>query len=194
MSFFICRTYPSHLDLSFIIVLEGEFEPPFSYSQQFKMRSVSRVPRTIRRQFLWKTSSKSSSASGSAPASEPYLTTVITIPSNILILVCRLIFLFFKTFFLTEKTPWVLPIQFLTSLLLPAWSIFSYPTSPSCFDWFVSNFLQPAYAFGGGGGVFGSCSLPKNPIHWFSLISYIFFVAHLFYAVSSPVNDMCERT
>jgi hypothetical protein len=61
-----------------------------------KPRPVSRVPRTISEQFLWKTYSKSSSAFRSAHASEPYLTTVITVAFNILVLVCRLIFLFFQ--------------------------------------------------------------------------------------------------
>ena len=46
---FICRTYPSHLILSFIIALESGIEPHFSYSLLFEMLSVSRVPRTIRR-------------------------------------------------------------------------------------------------------------------------------------------------
>ncbi|XP_065561989.1 uncharacterized protein LOC136028203 [Artemia franciscana] len=61
-------------------------EPHFSYNLLFEVRSVSRVLRTIRRQFLWKTSSKFSSAFWSAHASEPYLATVITVASNILIL------------------------------------------------------------------------------------------------------------
>ena len=105
LSSFIRRTWPSHLNLSFIIAPESGIEPHFSYSLLFEIRSVSRVPRTIRRQFLWKTSSKFSSAFWSVHASEPYLTTVITVASNILILVCRLIFLFFQTFFNCEKTP-----------------------------------------------------------------------------------------
>ena len=106
LSSFIRRTWPSHLNLSFIIALESGIEPHFSYNLLFEIRSVSRVPRTIRRQFHWKTSSKFSSAFRSAHASEPYLTIVITVASNILILVCRLIFLFFQTFFLTvKKTP-----------------------------------------------------------------------------------------
>ena len=105
LSSFIRRTWPSHLNLSFIIAPESGIEPHFSYNLLFEIRSVSRVPRTIRRQFLWKTSSKFSSAFRSAHASEPYLTTVTTVASNILILVCRLIFLFFQTFFNCEKTP-----------------------------------------------------------------------------------------
>ena len=105
LSSFIRRTWLSHLNLSFIIAPESGIEPHFSYNLLFEIRSVSRVPRTIRRQFLWKTSSKFSSAFRSAHASEPYLTTVITIASNILILVCMLIFLFFQTFFYCEKTP-----------------------------------------------------------------------------------------
>ena len=105
LSSFIRRTWPRHLNLSFIIAPESGIEPHFSYNLLFEIRSVSRVPRTIRRQFLWKTSSKFSSAFRSAHASEPYLTTVTTVASNILILVCRLIFLFFQTFFNCEKTP-----------------------------------------------------------------------------------------
>ena len=87
LSSFIRRTWPNHLNLSFIIALESRIEPHITYSLLFEIRSVSRVPRTIRRQFLWKTSSKFSSAFRSAHASEPYLTTVITVASNILILV-----------------------------------------------------------------------------------------------------------
>ena len=105
LSSFIRKTCPSHLNLSFIIALESGIEPHYSYSLLFEIRSVSRVPRKILKQFLWKTSSKSSSAFRSAHASDPYLTTVITVASNILILVCRLIFLFFQTFFNCEKTP-----------------------------------------------------------------------------------------
>ena len=87
LSSFIRRTWPSYLNFSFIIALESGIEPHFSYNLLFEIRSVSWVPRTIRRQFLWKTSSKFSSAFRSAHASEPYLTTVITVASNILILV-----------------------------------------------------------------------------------------------------------
>ena len=99
-SSFIHRTWPSHLNLCFIIALESRTEPHFSYSLLFEIQSVSRAPRTIRRQFLRKTSSKFSSAFRSAYASEPYLTTVITVASNILVLFFRLIFLFFQSFFL----------------------------------------------------------------------------------------------
>ena len=119
LSSFIRRTWPSHLNLSFIIALYSGIEPHFSCNLLFEIRSVSRVPRTIRRQFLGKTSSNFSSAFGSAHASEPYLTTVITVASNILILVCRLIFLFFQTLFNCEKIPWALAILFLTCSLLP---------------------------------------------------------------------------
>jgi len=96
---------PSHLNLSFIVALESVIEPHFSYSLLFEILSVSRVPRTIPSQFLWKMSSKPSSAFRSAHASEPNLTTAITVPSNILILVCRLIFLFFQTFLTVKKQP-----------------------------------------------------------------------------------------
>ena len=79
MSSFIRRTWPSHLNLSFIIAPESRIEPHFSYNLLFEIRSVSRVPRTIRKQFLWKISSKLSSAFRSAHASEPYLTTVTSV-------------------------------------------------------------------------------------------------------------------
>ena len=87
------------LNLTFAITLESGIEPYFSYNLLFEIQSVSRVPRTIRRQFLRKTFSKSSCAFRSAHASESYFTIVVTVASNILILVCRLIFLFFQTFF-----------------------------------------------------------------------------------------------
>ena len=81
------RTCPSHLNLSLIVALESGIESYFSYSLLFKIRSVSRVSTTMCKQFLWKTSSIFPSAFRSAHASEPYLTTVITVPSNILIFV-----------------------------------------------------------------------------------------------------------
>jgi hypothetical protein len=56
---FIRRTSPSHLILSCIIAIESGIETHFSNSLLFKIRSVSRVPRAIRRQFLLKTSIKS---------------------------------------------------------------------------------------------------------------------------------------
>ena len=77
---------PRHLRLCFIIAQESGMEPYFLYSLLFKIWSVSRITRTIRRQFLWKTFSKSSSAFRSVHVSEPYLTTIITTASNILIL------------------------------------------------------------------------------------------------------------
>ena len=104
LSSFIRRTCPNHLNLSFIIALESRNEPHFSYNPLFQMRSVSRIPRIIRKQFLWKTSSKSSSAFRSAHASKLYLTPVITVPSNILILVCRLNFLFFQMTYSSVKS------------------------------------------------------------------------------------------
>ena len=55
LSSFIHRTGPSHLNHSHIIALETGLEPHFSYSQLFEIRSVKRVPKTIRRQLLWKT-------------------------------------------------------------------------------------------------------------------------------------------
>jgi len=95
---YIHKTCPSLLNLSFVVALESEIEPYFSYSLLFETLSVW-VPRTIRRQFSGKTSFKFSSAFQSVHDSEPFLTTVITVASNVLILVCRLIFLFFQTFF-----------------------------------------------------------------------------------------------
>ena len=64
------------------------------------------IPKTIWRQFLWKTYSKSSLVFQSAHTSEPYLTTVISVASIILILVCRSIFLFFQTFSMVKKKWW----------------------------------------------------------------------------------------
>ena len=95
---FIYRTCPRHLNLSVIIALKCWFEPHFLYSLLFEIRSVSQVTRTISRPYIWKTSSKSLSAVRSAHTSEPYLTTVIILPSNIQIIICRIIFLFFQTF------------------------------------------------------------------------------------------------
>jgi hypothetical protein len=69
LSSFIHRMCPSHLNLSLIIALESGIEPHFVYSLLFDIRSVSRVPEAIRRQFLWKTSSKSSKVFRSAHAS-----------------------------------------------------------------------------------------------------------------------------
>ena len=98
LSSFIHRTCLSHFKLSPIVVLETGIEPHFSHSLLFEIRSVNWIPRATRRQFLRRTSSKSSSVLSCAHYSGKYLTTVITLASNILILVCRLIFLFFQTF------------------------------------------------------------------------------------------------
>ena len=103
LSSFIHKMCPSHLILSLIIALESGIEPHFSYSLLFEIRSVSRLPRIIHRIFLQKTSSRSSSAFRSGHTSEPYLTIVITVASCILILVCRLIFLFFQIFLTVKK-------------------------------------------------------------------------------------------
>ena len=103
LSSFICRTCPSHLILSLIIALESGIQPHFLHRLLFEIHSVSQLPRTNCRQFLWKTSGKSSSAFQRAQVSEPYLTTVITVGYNILILVCKLIFLFFQTFLTMRK-------------------------------------------------------------------------------------------
>ena len=105
LSSFIHRTWLSQPNLSFIIALESGIEPHFSYSLLFEKRSVRWVPRTIHRQFLWKTSSKFPFDFRSILASESYLTIVTTVTSNILFLVCRLIFLFFQTFSTVKKHP-----------------------------------------------------------------------------------------
>ena len=127
LSSFIRRTWPSHLNLYFILAPESGIEPHFSYNLLFEIRLVSRVPRTIRRQFLWKISGKFSSAFRSAHASEPYLTTVIIVASNILILVCRLIFLFFQTFFNCEKN--TLSFSYSTFNIFTAPTIFTNNTT-----------------------------------------------------------------
>ena len=97
----ICRICPSQLNHSFIIALESGIY--FLDSLLFEIRRVSRVPGTIRWQFLWKTSSKFSSAFRSTHASKPHLIIVNTVLSNFLIFVCSLIFLFFQAFLTVEK-------------------------------------------------------------------------------------------
>ena len=121
LSCLIRGTCSSHLNLLSIIALDSGIEPHFSYSRLFEIQSVSRVPRTIHRQFLWKTSSKSPSTFRGTHTSEPCLTTVITVASNILILVCRHIFLFFQTCF-----------NFKTALSL-GYSTFTIFTAPTIF-------------------------------------------------------------
>ena len=96
------RMCPRHLNL-FHIALESGVKLNFLYSILFKIRRVSRVPRTIRRQLIWKTSRKSSSAFRSTHASEPYLTTVITVASKILIFAYGLIIFFFLKFLTVKK-------------------------------------------------------------------------------------------
>ena len=49
---FISRTCPSHLNLSLTIALESVIEPHFLSNLLFQIPSVSRVPKTICRQFL----------------------------------------------------------------------------------------------------------------------------------------------
>ena len=90
LSYLIRITCPSHLNLSLITALERRIEPHFSHNQLLEILSVSWVPKTIRWQFFWKRSSEFSSAFQSTHASEPYLTTVITVASNILISFRRL--------------------------------------------------------------------------------------------------------
>jgi len=110
LSSFICRMCPSHLNLSPILALEIRIEPQLLCNLLLEIHSVSWLPKAIRRQSLWKKSYKSSSVFRTAHASEPYLTNVILAASNIIILVCRLIFSFFQTFFNCETTPWAMPI------------------------------------------------------------------------------------
>ena len=73
----------SYLKFPFIITLESGIVPHFLYILLFEIRSDNQVPRTIRRQFLWKTSSKSSSAFWSALLQS--MTTVIIVAFNIII-------------------------------------------------------------------------------------------------------------
>ena len=54
LSSFICRACPSHSNLSLIIALKSGNEPHFLYSLLCEIKSVSRVPRTIRRPFSGK--------------------------------------------------------------------------------------------------------------------------------------------
>ena len=70
LSSFFRRTCPSHLSLSVIIALESGILSHFSQKLLFEIRSVSRVPRRVRRQFIWNISSKSSSYFRNAHASE----------------------------------------------------------------------------------------------------------------------------
>ena len=49
---FICRTCPSHFNLSLIVALETWIELHLLYSLLFKIRLVSHVLKTTRRQFL----------------------------------------------------------------------------------------------------------------------------------------------
>jgi len=103
-SSFIRKACPSLLNLSFVIVLEIRIRPHFSYDLLFDIRSVRRVPKTMLRQVPWKKFNSSSSTFQSTYISEPYMTTAITLPSNVLILIYRLMFPFFRTFFTWEKS------------------------------------------------------------------------------------------
>jgi hypothetical protein len=58
------RKFPNNFNLPLIVALDKGLEPYFSYSLLFEIRSVSQVPNTIRKQFLWETSIKSSSIFG----------------------------------------------------------------------------------------------------------------------------------
>ena len=69
-----------------------------------RLRSVSRVPKIIRRQFFWKIvwkmgKIKFSSVLWSPQASEPHFTIVYVVASNSIILVRILIFIFFQTLY-----------------------------------------------------------------------------------------------
>jgi hypothetical protein len=99
---------PSHLNLSLIIAIESWIEPYCLCSLLFKIRTVKLEPKIIRRQFLWKTYIKSSSAFRGALVSEPYLTTVINVASNILVLTRKGIFTFLKAFLTLKKHPGLL--------------------------------------------------------------------------------------
>ena len=87
--------------ISLIIALESRIEPHFSYSLLFEIRSVSRVPKSICRPFFWKTSAffrSPLSIFQSTHASKPFLTSTIIVAFNILISICKLIFLPFRFF------------------------------------------------------------------------------------------------
>ena len=93
LSSLIHKICHSHLSLSLITALVIRIELDFLYSFLIEIRSVRRVPKRIC--ISLKHTSKSSSVFGTAHISEPYLTTVITVASNILFLVCRHFFLLF---------------------------------------------------------------------------------------------------
>ena len=99
----IRRIWLSHLNLSVTIALESRIELKFSYSPHFEMGSLSRVPKTMRRQFLLKRSSKIYSVFRSTYASKPCLVTVINVVFNVLILIWGLSSNSSKPFF-NEKT------------------------------------------------------------------------------------------
>ena len=98
LSSFVRRTCPSHLNLSFIIAVESGTEPHFLNSLLFEIRSVTRGPRIIRRQFLWKTFSKSSSIFGA-----PMLQSRFQLWKNTLILGFSTFKIFTAPTFFTEK-------------------------------------------------------------------------------------------
>ena len=100
-SSFIHRTLPSHLNLSFIIAQENGIQSHFSYSLLFKILSGSQKKSVGK--FSQKYLVNLHLNFRSAHASEPYLITFITVPSNFPILGCTLIVLLFQTFFLTVK-------------------------------------------------------------------------------------------
>ena len=94
---FIHKICHGHLSLSLITALVIRIELDFLYSFLIEIRSVRRVPKRIC--ISLKHTSKSSSVFGTAHISEPYLTTVITLASSILFLVCRHFFLLFFQIF-----------------------------------------------------------------------------------------------
>jgi len=101
LSSFIGRTYPIYLNLSLIIAEESEIESHFVPST-LCIRSAH--SKTFCRLFCRKTHNKSLPVDRSTHASEPCLTTFISIVFNVQILVYKLIFLFFQTFFSSENT------------------------------------------------------------------------------------------
>ena len=82
--------------------------------------SKTRGPKQIRRQFLWKTSRKSSYVFWSAhdlSLLKSHMTTVITLGSNILILVCRFFLPILHNFSTVKKKTWALAMLLLKSSL-----------------------------------------------------------------------------
>ena len=128
MLFFIRRKCPSHLNLSLIIALESRIEPHFPYSLLLEILLVSQVPKTIRRQFLRKTSSTSSSVLQSAHPSKPYFTTDSAAASEFRILVRAVFNIFIAPNVFTNNTNKVREAVHLINLFAAqrSLSIFTY--------------------------------------------------------------------